>query len=211
MCLPVLDQLCDWRERKKGREKKVSLALLWPEKGLTDSCLSGTHPKNSQWISFPYNSGAFQTAASVLELRVSLCTRTLRAKFVFYSCSALLDACPVGFPGCFPQSSGKLTWLDIPCSCGTLHWGCESWLGWISTLPTYLNVAFSFTCRKSVLLGFRSFSVIVVYVFVILVCPQGNVGLGSFYSAILTIILRDGFITSAISSPGKQFWQEIHD
>lgn len=46
-------------------------ALPVPEKAPEDPCPSGTHPEIGQKISFTYNSGAFQSAASMLGIELS--------------------------------------------------------------------------------------------------------------------------------------------
>ena len=53
---------------------------------------------------------------------------------------------------------------DIPLPCESLPWGIEFWVGCITAPPALLRESFLFilNCWKSVLLDYRSFSVIVV-------------------------------------------------
>ena len=107
--------------------------------------------------------GACQTAACVLGLRVSLCSRSLRAKSsylnpsrcpIFKPCwflkpdvmsAHLLSACLQGWGAqCGTQTPHSLEQTPIcmtsPPACGLLHQGCGSWLDCVSLPPTNLNV-----------------------------------------------------------------------
>lgn len=87
-CLPVSDQIRGGRLKK--REKMAPTSTLSLEKVPTDPRPSRTHPKISQCITFTYNSGAFQIAASVSGLRKS-------PILVSYSSLALPNVNPAGF------------------------------------------------------------------------------------------------------------------
>lgn len=114
MLLPclVLDQL-----GRSAKKKKIWCLPVLPslENFPTDPCLSGTHPKISQWAFFLYTPGAFQAAASVLNLRVRLCT-PFKSKVLVSSCPlALLDKHPISLKA--RHWGGWSSWCRHP-GCG---------------------------------------------------------------------------------------------
>ena len=136
------------------------------EKVPTDPCRSCTRPKINQWISFTYNPGTFQTAASVLGFWSEFVHMPFKSRVSFsYSPLALSEVSPTGcqsqmlwwliFPLQVPQAGEPdfglrpmLVWedfhnCDIPPTCGLQCWGCGFWLDHISVPHTHLDVAFS--------------------------------------------------------------------
>lgn len=131
---------------------------------LTDPCLSRTCPKISQWFSFTWYPGTFQTVAVQW---VRLCVGPLRAKSQFPTCpltrlSDISHHKPTGFQsqtlwvlvfpvqvfwavepnvGFGPFAPQGLFGYEIPPTCGLLH-QAESGLDYISTPSTHLLVAF---------------------------------------------------------------------
>ena len=153
--------------------------------------------------------GSFQTAASVLGLRVSefLCTPYKTEGAVSYSPLALLDVSPAVYqsqryggsssPCSYPRLGSPLWGLelpllrgcDIPPTCGFQCWGvCPSQIMCPPLLPVSVWLfLFIFSCGKSFLLVFGSFSEIVsLCVVVIFVCPWEETSPGSSYSTILS-------------------------
>lgn len=80
------------KQSKQTNKEMVPSRASIPERFPTDFCSSGTCPKINQYISFAYDPDIFQTALSVLGLRVSELLRPFKGGvLVSYSLLALQD------------------------------------------------------------------------------------------------------------------------
>lgn len=85
------------KQSKQTNKEMVPSRASIPERFPTDFCSSGTCPKINQYISFAYDPDIFQTALSVLGLRVSELLRPFKGGvLVSYSLLALQDVSLTG-------------------------------------------------------------------------------------------------------------------
>lgn len=78
----------------KAIKRNCPPALLPLQNIPRDPCPSGTYAKMSQWVLFTCNPGSFQTAVTVLGLRVRVFMCPLRAECWFPNTLAELDISP---------------------------------------------------------------------------------------------------------------------